>query len=114
MIFVAHIHPECEITPIAAFKKSLKRGGWTLYEHYIFYPNFGDSVADSAMFIIGIQRTFSNNKAPILCPTPTPPAVTGRTLWEFTYLLFNLREICVFPARTDIGFPESSMVASDP
>ena len=82
MIFVAHIHPEC-ITQVTAFKKSLKRGGWILSEHDIYYPNFGDSIACSAMFIISIKCTCSHNRAPIICPTP--PTISGRTLiatWE--------------------------------
>jgi hypothetical protein len=112
MIFIAHVHPECDITPITAFKGTLKRGGWSLSEHYVYYPNFGDSVADSAMFIIGVQRACSSSKAPIVCPTP--PAVAGKKLGDFAYLPFNLREMCVSPASTDASFSQSGMVASDP
>ena len=81
VVFTATIHPEWDLTPVTAFKNSLKHGGWILSDHNIYYPNFGDSIADSAMFIMGVQRTCSQYNIPIICPIP--PAVSGRNLWEF-------------------------------
>ena len=112
VIFTAHIHPECDPTPVTAFKKSLKQGGWILSKHDVYYPDFGDSVADSAMLIMGIQRTCSQYNMPIVCPTP--PDVPGSTPGEFAYLLFNKREVSVFPARMDGNFHDSYLVASYP
>ena len=112
VIFTAHIHPECDLTPVAAFKKFLKRGDWILSEHGVYYPNFWDSIADSSMFIIGIQRTYSYNRVIVVCLTP--PDISGRTLGEFVYLPFNKHEVSVSPARTDGGFRDSYMVGSNP
>ena len=111
-IFVAHVHPDCDHAPITSFRRSLTRTGWILSSTDVYFPQFGDSIADGAQFIIGLHRTASSNHDRILLPTPPPSKPSP--LAQFVYAPFNRRDYALSPARLNPAFKDSGLTASAP
>jgi len=78
-------------------------------DNSIDYAAFGDSVCDSALFIIGVNRSSTAIHQAIT--VPHPPAQSPQVLAEFLYAPFNRQELSVSPSRHDpefAGFPATA------
>ena len=92
-VFVAHLHIDCNEMYVEVFVRSVTRSGGVISSHHVYYPNFGDSVADEATFLIGNQRTTTAKPSAIMLPTP--PAISSKCLADHIYLPFNQLNMCV-------------------
>jgi hypothetical protein len=74
-LFVAIVHPDHDGRPVSLFLSSLKSCGWIMSDTPIYFPDFGDSVAGRARFIIGVHEETESVVAPCLLPSPprNPP-----------------------------------------
>lgn len=111
-VFVAHVQADCDELHVEAFVRSTSRYGWTVTRQRLYYPDFGDSIADSSTFLFGVHRSTSESRAAV--QLPTPPAAEPKKLADFVYPPFNQLPMCVSPARTETGFADQQLHASDP
>ena len=111
-VFVAHLHVDCDEMYVEQFVRSVARSGWVVSRQGVYYPDFGDSIADQGTFLIGIHRTTTAKPAAIRLPTP--PATPSKRLADHIYLPFNQLSMCVCPARSNTEFSAHQMSASDP
>ena len=79
------------------FKRSMQRSGWLMSTTDIYYPDVGDSVADSAAFMLGVHKAATGNHVPIR--VAMPPSVCPDPLASFIYKPFNSKEYAVSLAR---------------
>ena len=108
-MFVAHIHSECDWSLVVNFKRSLQRVGWIMNDTSIDFASFGDSVCDSASFVIGINRSSTAVHQPVVIPHP--PVQTPKVISDFVYTPFNRKELSVAPSCYDpefAGFPATA------
>ena len=90
----------------------LKHCGRIISYHATYFPDFGDTIADLATFIFGLQHTSTMNNDPINCPMPLARKYT--TVTEFIYHRFNLHNMCISHVHTNTAITKSQLVASHP
>lgn len=82
-LFVAFVHLDHDGRPVGLFAKALQSQGWVISDTFVYFPDFGDSVAGSSRLIIGVHSETDSTVSPINIPTPPPttPAPIQRYLW---------------------------------
>ena len=95
-----------------SFKKSLQRSGWLMSSTDIYYPDVGDTIADSAAFMLGIHKAATGNHTPIR--VAMPPIVHPDPLASFVYKPFNSKEYAISLARHQPDFDSSGCTVMDP
>ena len=107
MIFVAHIHHDCDTVPIKTFTSLLRKPGWAIATHDVNFPDFGDCISDRAKLLLGFCKSSSHNHR--LIQSPTPPPRSDNNIAYFLYSLFSCPELCVSPIKTDRTFRSSGL-----
>jgi hypothetical protein len=54
-LFVAFVHLDHDGRPVGLFAKALQSQGWVISDTFVYFPDFGDSVAGSSRLIIGVH-----------------------------------------------------------
>ena len=54
-IFWVSIHPSCDMALANGFVRSTSRTGWIVSTTSVYFPDMGDSVADSSTFLVGVS-----------------------------------------------------------
>jgi hypothetical protein len=101
-LFVAVVHRDHDNRSVSLFCSSLKRRNWILSDADVYFPSYGDSVADNARIIIGVHATTETSVTPVTIPSPpssNPPPIASY-LWH----PFNSREYAVSFARNSPKF----------
>eukprot|EP00956_Cyclotella_meneghiniana_P037713 scaffold143282_cov76-Cyclotella_meneghiniana.AAC.4 len=110
-LFVAVVHPDHDARAVTRFQTALSQLGWILSSTQAYYPDFGDSVADSTQFVIGVHSLSDSVVEPLQVPVPPPscPAPIGAYVW----VPFNSREYAISYAKDSPSFG-SSLGNNDP
>lgn len=60
-ICVAHIHFDHDGILVKKFVNALKRDGWIVSSHDLYFPDYGDFVASGCKIIIGVHSSTSSS-----------------------------------------------------
>ena len=112
IIVWAFVHPSCDRTLVKGFNRALRRTGWIISLTDVYYPDFGDSVADSGVFLMGTHKGASSIHTEL--NITTPPAIRPLDLSSFVYRPFNSKEYAISLARHQDGFDDDGFSAQDP
>ena len=107
-----YIHPSCDMKLALGFRRAIQRTGWILSTLDAYFPDIGDSIADSATFFVGVHKGSTSNHLQIRVPFPPPKE--PQALASFVYPPFNKREHAVSFSRFHQDFPASGCTSSDP
>ena len=64
-IIWVYIHTSCDANLVTSFKRTLQKSGSRISVTNAYYPDLGDSVADSGTFILGVHKSATSNHAAI-------------------------------------------------
>ena len=73
------------------------------------YPSFGDSIDDTAHFIIGVNKLATRVHYPVV--VLPPPLSTSWGLAQFIHLPFNRCEFLLSPLRHDAAFTDFAVTS---
>ena len=96
---------------VHGFKQSIPCVGWTLTLVDAYFPDFGDSVASSATFYLGVHKSTCSNVKPIRLHHPPDCHIPG--FESYLYKPFNKRQFAVYPSCFSPSFDTSCMIATD-
>ena len=51
-----YTHTSYDMAIICSFRNTIQQTGWLLTSTYIYYPDVGDSVVDSGIFLVGFHK----------------------------------------------------------
>jgi hypothetical protein len=106
------VHTSCDMALANGFKRSMQRSGWLMSSTDIYYPDVGNSVADSAAFLLGVHKAATGNHKPIR--VAMPPSVCPDSLASFIYKPFNSKEYVISLARHQPDFDLSECTGMNP
>ena len=87
MTLLVYVHPSCDMTMAVGFRHAVQRTGWTFSTTDVYYPDVGDTVADSGTFFVGVHKQASMDHSAIA--VPFPPATKPKPLASFVYAPFD-------------------------
>ena len=107
------VHNSCDLILADGFRRAAEREGWTLTSTEAYYPDMGDSVADSGTFFVGNHRGATSIREPIR--VVPPPASQPHSLVSFLYAPFNSREhaVCLSWRHEDFKYSGCKMLAPE-
>ena len=111
-IFWVFIHPSCDMGLAKLFRRSTSRTGWIISSTTIYFPDFGDSIADNTTVYVGIHKGCTSNHTAI--NVAFPPQIAPQPLASFLYEPFNVKPHAVSLSRYHADFTDGGCVASDP
>jgi hypothetical protein len=81
---VAMVIPDHDCCAVSAFVQSLTTTHLKVTSRVVYYPNIGNSIADSCIIITAIHMSCASTVNPIelKTPSPTPSRPLGSFLWE--------------------------------
>ena len=111
-VFWAFIHPSCDMALAKSFRRSTGRAGWLISSTDVYFPQFGDSLAEGSTVYVGVHRgcTANHDNIRIAFPPPTVP----KPLASFLYTPFNNKTHAVSLARSHADFASTGCLASAP
>jgi hypothetical protein len=101
-LFVAIVHRDHDNRSVGLFCSTLKRKNWILSDTEIYFPSYGDSVADQARVVIGVHATTAPSVVPVTLPPP--PSLNPPPIASYLWHPFNSREYAVSFARDSPKF----------
>ena len=93
-------------------RRAIQRTGWILSTNDVYYPDIGDTVADSGTFFIGSQK--GSTSFHDLVRVVFPPIKKPKPLASLIYALFNMREYAVSVSHHHEDFSSSGCFSKDP
>ena len=85
-VFVAHVHPASPQSIMRSFTADLRKQGWLITVLRASYPDFGDSVDDCAVILLGIHSATARGAERLVVPMPPrtdPPRMSTHLLDEY-------------------------------
>ena len=86
------VHPSCDLTLAMGFRRAVQRTGWIVSIEDVYYPDMGDTVADSRSFFVEIHKGATADPSPIR--VTFPPSPHPNLLAKFVYTPFNMSQYC--------------------
>ena len=110
-VLVIYVQKECDSSLVNGFRRANSRVGWIFSSTDVYYPDYGDSVADSGTVLLGVHRGATANHLPLMLPTP--PRTHVPPLESFLHKPFHDRTYAVCLSRHHKDFNESGFAISD-
>ncbi len=85
--------------------------GWSVLSTDIYYPDFGDSLANFGTFFIGIHKVTTENASHV--SIKTPPQLSLKSLISYTHKPFNSQQYTVCLLRHHKDFDKSGFKSTD-
>jgi hypothetical protein len=94
LTIVAVVIPDHDCRAVSAFVQSLTATHWKVTSRVVYYPDIGNSIADSCTIITAIHMSCTSTVNPI--ELKTPPPTLSQPLGSFLWEPFNWPEHSVY------------------
>jgi len=106
------VHNSCDLVLADGFRLVAEKKGWILTLTQVYFPDMGDSVADSGALFAGNHGGATPSREPVR--VVPPPASHPDPLASFVYAPFNNREHALCPSWRHESFASSGFRMSEP
>ena len=106
------VHNSCDYSLTKGFRYKIESAGWAISSTDIYFPDVGDSVADTGTFFLGVHTgTSPEAEAPMV---KFPPNVAPLRLASFAYAPFDSVEYAVCLSWRHKDFESEGNKSSEP